>query len=118
MNDDQEISSSYYQGGHGALHHSHSSHHHADVDTEISNSDNNYSSSELPTAWSFADTNKTRPLSRDENPHATTEVFNSVSHLSAAMLSNSIFVGDGTVDSAEWEQCMEDSQLEHQPISA
>lgn len=37
--------------------------------------------------WSFADTNKTRLLSRDGSPHATDEVFNSVSHLSAAMIS-------------------------------
>ena len=37
--------------------------------------------------WSFADTGKRGVLSRDFSPHATDEVFNSVSHLSAAMLS-------------------------------
>ncbi|KAL7548741.1 hypothetical protein ACHAWF_012003 [Thalassiosira exigua] len=39
--------------------------------------------------WSFADVDKTgsRLLSRDGSPHVTDEVFNSVSHLSAAMLS-------------------------------
>jgi hemolysin III len=38
-------------------------------------------------SWSFADTGKKRLLSRDLSPHSTDEVFNSVSHLSAAMLS-------------------------------
>jgi hemolysin III len=41
----------------------------------------------LDPTWSFADTGKTRPLSRDLSPHSTDEVFNSVSHLSGAMLS-------------------------------
>lgn len=41
----------------------------------------------VPDQWSFADVGKTRPLSRDLSPHVTDEVFNSVSHLSAAMLS-------------------------------
>ena len=38
-------------------------------------------------SWSFTDMGSTRLLSRDLSPHATDEVFNSVSHLSAAMLS-------------------------------
>ena len=37
--------------------------------------------------WSFADVGKTRLLSRDKSEHATDEVFNSLSHLSACMLS-------------------------------
>ena len=37
--------------------------------------------------WSFADTNKPRQLSRDKSIHATDEVFNSMSHMAAAMLS-------------------------------
>eukprot|EP01082_Thalassiosira_pseudonana_P010562 g9163.t1 g9163 contig36:27530-28342(+) len=41
----------------------------------------------LESAWSFTDVGKTRLLSRDLSPHSTDEVFNSVSHLSAAMLS-------------------------------
>ena len=48
-----------------------------------------------PTQWSFADSNKhvggeddqPRLLSRDGSPHVTDEVFNSASHLFAAMLS-------------------------------
>ncbi|KAL7487660.1 hypothetical protein ACHAW6_013234 [Cyclotella cf. meneghiniana] len=41
----------------------------------------------LDPTWSFADSGKTRPLSRDLSPNSTDEVFNSVSHLSGAMLS-------------------------------
>eukprot|EP00956_Cyclotella_meneghiniana_P008241 scaffold10954_cov74-Cyclotella_meneghiniana.AAC.20 len=40
--------------------------------------------------WSFTDIGgktRHRPLSRDLSPHVTDEVFNSISHLSAAMLS-------------------------------
>ena len=84
----------------GALHHSHSTHHdhhegsvHSSI-SPLSNTNNNNSNNneeeeeeEIPNVWSFADTNKTRLLSRDLSPHATDEVFNSVSHLSAAMLS-------------------------------
>lgn len=40
-----------------------------------------------PLSWSFADVGKTRLLSRDNSQHATDEVFNSLSHLSACMLS-------------------------------
>ena len=40
-----------------------------------------------PLSWSFADVGKTRLLSRDNSTHATDEVFNSLSHLSACMLS-------------------------------
>jgi len=39
------------------------------------------------TTWSFADTNKPRQLSRDKSIHATDEVFNSMSHMAATMLS-------------------------------
>ena len=85
----------------GALHHSHSTHHdhhegsvHSSI-SPLSNTNNNNNNNneeeeeeeEIPNVWSFADTNKTRLLSRDLSPHATDEVFNSVSHLSAAMLS-------------------------------
>ena len=41
----------------------------------------------ITTPWSFADTNKPRQLSRDKSIHATDEVFNSMSHMAAAMLS-------------------------------
>jgi len=41
----------------------------------------------ISTPWSFADTNKPRQLSRDKSIHATDEVFNSMSHMAAAMLS-------------------------------
>ena len=83
----------------GALHHSHSTHDHHEGSVHssispLSNTNNNNSNNneeeeeeEIPNVWSFADTNKTRLLSRDLSPHATDEVFNSVSHLSAAMLS-------------------------------
>ena len=83
----------------GALHHSHSTHDHHEGSvhssiSQLSNTNNNNSNNneeeeeeEIPNVWSFADTNKTRLLSRDLSPHATDEVFNSVSHLSAAMLS-------------------------------
>ncbi|KAL7457798.1 hypothetical protein ACHAWC_009392 [Mediolabrus comicus] len=40
-----------------------------------------------PLSWSFADVGKTRLLSRDNSSHVTDEVFNSLSHLSACMLS-------------------------------
>mmetsp|Transcript_8365 Transcript_8365/g.12224 ORF Transcript_8365/g.12224 Transcript_8365/m.12224 type:complete len:297 (+) Transcript_8365:48-938(+) len=40
-----------------------------------------------PLSWSFADVGKTRLISRDNSQHATDEVFNSLSHLSACMLS-------------------------------
>lgn len=41
----------------------------------------------ITTPWSFADTDKPRQLSRDKSIHATDEVFNSMSHLAAAMIS-------------------------------
>ena len=41
----------------------------------------------ITTPWSFADTHKPRQLSRDKSIHATDEVFNSMSHMAAAMLS-------------------------------
>ena len=49
--------------------------------------DNNIPST-IPTSWSFADIHKTRrQLSRDKSQHATDEVFNSMSHMAAAMIS-------------------------------
>jgi hypothetical protein len=44
-------------------------------------------SQESDHSWSFTDIGKTRLLSRDFSSHSTDEVFNSVSHLSGAMLS-------------------------------
>ena len=56
--------------------------------------------------WSFADTNKTRLLSRDLSPHSTDEVFNSVSHLSAAMLSllgSTLLIADSSSRGEVWK---------------
>lgn len=81
-NPDGSSTSPYYQHENTALHHSHSQTDHVDESGQFE--DNAQSS---PPSWSFAATNKTRELSRDGSEHATDEVFNSVSHLSAAMLS-------------------------------
>ncbi len=59
----------------------------APLHTEQATNDNSDPSDELPPAWSFSDTNKTRLLSRDGSEHVTDEVFNSLSHMSAAMIS-------------------------------
>ena len=83
-NPDVGSSSAYYQHDNSALHHSHSQNDH-EIETGQFDSKN---ASSLPSpTWSFADTHKPRQVSRDGSPHATDEVFNSVSHLSAAMIS-------------------------------
>jgi len=56
------------------------------LDNSAPNSNTNIDEG-ITTPWSFADTNKPRQLSRDKSIHATDEVFNSMSHMAAAMLS-------------------------------
>ena len=51
------------------------------------NANNDNDTPDITTPWSFADTNKPRQLSRDKSIHATDEVFNSMSHMAAAMIS-------------------------------
>ena len=51
------------------------------------NANNGNDTPDIRTPWSFADTNKPRQLSRDKSIHATDEVFNSMSHMAAAMIS-------------------------------
>jgi len=77
-------SSAYYQHDNSALHHSHSQ---TDHEIETGQFDDSNAPSLPSPTWSFADTHKPRQVSRDGSPHATDEVFNSVSHLSAAMIS-------------------------------
>mmetsp|Transcript_5369 Transcript_5369/g.12201 ORF Transcript_5369/g.12201 Transcript_5369/m.12201 type:complete len:282 (-) Transcript_5369:265-1110(-) len=83
MNNPEEGSSYYHQQQDSTtapldpLHHSYSQQQH----------ESSEESSEIAPAWSFTDTHKTRLLSRDGSSHVTDEVFNSVSHLSAAMIS-------------------------------
>lgn len=81
-NADGSSSSPYYQHESTALHHSHSQTDHVDESGQFEDK-----AQSSPPSWSFAATNETRELSRDGSKHATDEVFNSVSHLSAAMLS-------------------------------
>jgi len=80
---DGSPTSSYYQQDEESHTNKAPLHHHP-IDGSV---DGDGSSQQLPRAWSFADTNKRGLLSRDGSVHVTDEVFNSVSHMAAAMLS-------------------------------
>jgi hypothetical protein len=95
MSDEEAASSSCYQqldDPPGQLH--------ATKYSDADNSDNCHHPVVRPPSWSFVDSNNPRGklvggeddnqpplLSRDGSPHVTDEVFNSASHLFAAMLS-------------------------------